>query len=137
MIEYIHLGPSRALPEISKSLPFRAVLIVEGGVTPEHRAAVSRWLVEAGSLYVMTWGAECESWADSVHRANLDAFDSDEIPDHAVVMTTAHEHEPLGDVFWFSKHTAMHPCFPLDDILLLHLSPTARERDIIDQYLAA
>lgn len=137
MIEYIAVSSSGPLPEIPASRPFKAVLIVEEAVTPERQAAVSRWLVESGCLYLMACGDDCGTWADSVDRANREAFDCDEIPDDRVVITTRHEDEPLKEVFWFSKHTAMHPCFPLDDIVLLHLSPIARQREIVDEYLAA
>lgn len=137
MIQYIAVSSSGPLPEISAARPFKAVVIVEDAVTPEHRAKVSRWLVESGCLYMMAWGAECRAWADSVDQANREAFDCDEIPDDRVVITTWHAEESPQETFWFSKHTAMHPCFPLDDVVLVHLAPIGRQREVMDEYLAA
>jgi len=86
---------------------------------------------------MMAWGIECRSWENSVDLANVEAFDLDEIPDDSLVITTWHQHEPLQEVFWFSKHSAMHPCCRLDKTVLLHLSSNGREREMTDAYLGA
>jgi len=131
---YCQLTSSSQLPDISALRPFKTVVIVEDVVTADRQATISRWLVEFGCRYMMAWGKECSSWDDSVNLANLEAFDSEEIPDDRLVITTCHEDEQLKDVFWYSKHTAMHPCFRLNNVLLLHLSPIEREREFSAEY---
>ena len=93
--------------------------------------------MDSGCLYVMAWGEGCSSWEEPVGLANLEAFDPEEIPDDRVVITTWHEDEPLNEVFWFSKHTAMHPCYELDNAVLLHLVPVGREQELTDEFDAA
>ena len=133
-MRYLHLTSKVVLPEIGSLRPFKAVVIVEEDVTDERRREISRWLVASGCVYAMAWGKDCSAWDDSIDWANVDAFESSEIPDDCLVITTWHEKESLIDVFWFSKHTAMHPCHTLDNVLLLHLATHEREADIVAQY---
>ena len=107
--------------------PFKAVVIIATSFKPEQQTTISKWLVEQGCLYMMAWGDNCSSWAESVLLANRKAFTTPEIPDQSLVMTTFHDTESLKDVFWYAKHTAMHPCHKLENVLLLHLSLAARE----------
>lgn len=134
---YIQISASSALPDISASPPFKAVVIVDEGVTADRRSAVGHWLVEAGCLYMMAWGTECSAWQDAVVLANREAFEFGEIPDDRLIITTCHENEAPVDVFWFAKHSAMHPCARLDDVVLVHVSRDARERELTDEYLGA
>lgn len=133
-MNYIQVTASTELPDLSELRPFKALVIVEDAVTPERQAVISRWLVDSGCLYMMAWGEDCASWQESVDRANIETFNSGEIPDDCVVITTSHEDELLKQVFWFSKHTAMHPCFELDNTLLLHLTTVTREQELTDTY---
>jgi hypothetical protein len=136
-MKYIQLTDTAPLPNVAALRPFKAVVIVEATVDAARQAAVSEWLVGSGCLYMMTWGQGCSSWNDAVNLANLEAFNFADIPDTQLVITTCHENQPLHEVFWFSKYTAMHPCFPLDNILLLHLSPMAREAALSADYARA
>lgn len=136
-MHYVQLTSSGTLPDLSALQPFMAVVIIEDAVTPDHQAAISRWLVATGCRYMMAWGQECRAWGDSVDLANREAFDHEEIPDDRIVITTWHENEPLREVFWFSKHSAMHPCFRLNNVVLLHLSPVPRERELSAEYAGA
>jgi len=102
--QYLHIKPETALPDIGALAPFRAVVIVEAVVSPEWQSLVSDWLVRSGCLYMMAWGTNCSSWDDSVDMANVQQFDCGEIPEDGFVMTTWHEKEPLGEVFWFAKN---------------------------------
>ena len=83
---------------------------------------------------MMAWGDDCSAWGDSVNLANRQAFETDEIPDASLVMTTCHDDETLRETFWFSKHSAMHPCCQLEHVVLLHLAPVSREQDLIAEY---
>ena len=72
-----------------------------------------------------------------MNLVNLEAYQFSRIPDDCFVMTTCHESQVLNDVFWFSKYSAMHPCFRLDNILLLHLTSAGREQELIEEYMDA
>jgi hypothetical protein len=142
-VDYLLLTTSTELPDISALHPFKAVVIVEDTVTPDRQAEISQWLVDEGCLYMMAWGEACRSWEESVDLANLETFDFGEIPDDRLIVTTWHADESLKDVFWFAKHTAMHPCFPLNKTVLLHLAPMApmaskaREKELTDEFAGA
>jgi hypothetical protein len=71
---------------------------------------------------MMAWGLECSSWDDSVDISNLKLFDYGEIPDDQFVMTTWHTDEPLSEVFWYSKNTALHPTIEIERTLLVHIA---------------
>ena len=133
-MDYIHLTTSGELPDATALRPFKTVVIAEDTVTPERQAAISQWLVASGCLYMMAWGHDCSSWAESVALANRQAFDTDEIPNASLVMTTWHADETLQETFWFSKHTAMHPCASLENIVLLHMAEVGREQEMIAAY---
>jgi len=138
-MHYIRLTSAVALPDISGQRPFKAIVIVDDTLADEPMAReqqtiVSKWLVAAGCLYLMSWGKGCSSWNDSVNLANLEAFQFGEIPDDQLVVTTSHANEALRDVYWYSKYTAMHPCFSLDHTVLLHLSSVDREDEFRAEY---
>jgi hypothetical protein len=135
--KYLQLAPADTLPELPDLRPFKAVVIVATPVTPDQQNDISHWLVKSGCLYMMAWGEYCIAWAESVQRANREAFTTPEIPDQSLVITTSHEVEALKDVFWYAKHTAIHPCFKLDNILLLDISTTGREQEICTEFAAA
>jgi len=137
IIKYLQRAPTDRLPDLPDLEPCKVVLIVETSITPNQRTRISEWLVATGCLYMMAWGLDCASWASSVQLANRKAFDTPEIPDKSLVITTWHNDVPLEDVFWFTKHTASHPCFQLDNVLLLHLSAEGREQELCNEYLAA
>ncbi|NND36722.1 MAG: hypothetical protein HKN81_06245 [Gammaproteobacteria bacterium] len=136
-MQYIQLIPATLPPDVSALSPFKAVVIVEDAATPERRAVISKWLVESGCLYMMARGRDSDAWQDAVQAANLAAFDLDEIPDDRLIIATSHGDEPLDEVFWFAKYTAMHPCHTLETVLVLDLSATGREREICAAYEAA
>jgi hypothetical protein len=136
-MQYLHLAPSDALPDLSGLRPFKAVVIIATPVRTARQATISQWLVQSGCLYMMAWGDGGASWEQSIQRANREAFSTPEIPDESLVITTGHKVEPLKDVFWFAKHTAMHPCCKLDHVLLLHLSMVEREQELCAEYASS
>ena len=136
-MDYVQLTALSNLPDLSALRPFKTVVLVEDVVTSDRQAAICRWLVETGCRYIMAWGGECGSWDDSVDLANREKFNFEDIPDEGVVITTWHEDESLKEVFWFAKHTAIHPCFPLDNTVLLHLASFGREQGISAEYTDA
>lgn len=86
---------------------------------------------------MMAWGTESSRWDDAVDDANLERFDYGEIPEDKFVVTTWHADAPLSEVFWFAKELANHPTVKLRDTLLLHISPTASEAEILAAFESA
>lgn len=136
-IKYLQLKPGSELPDVSDLRPFRTIVVIDEEVTPAWQAKVSVWLVESGCLYVVAWGKECSAWDDAVDMANMRAFDYSGIPDDRFVMTTWHDKEPLIDVFWFSKHHALHSTVELAHTLVLHVSSQNREQEFLLDYAKA
>jgi len=132
--EYIHLKPSDPLPESALKKPFAAVVIIDAIVSNDWRNDVSCWLVETGCLYMMAWGNDCSLWDDSVDWVNLEAHQFGDIPDHKSVMTTWHENEPLGDVFWFANNVATHPNVLINHLVVLDINETPREQTLRDLF---
>src|SRR5271165_5790832 len=111
---YLHLKPGEAPPQLEGADYSKALLVIEGGVTPDWQAAVSDWLVLNGCRYMMAWGIKCSEWDTSVDIANLRAFGYGEIPDDGFVMTTWHERDSLEEACWFAAHAAVHESLPLE-----------------------
>ena len=135
--EYLLLKPESPPPNITAFPPFRAVVIVEADVTPEWQSLVSRWLVKSGCLYMMAWGVNCSTWHDLVDMANIEQFNFSPIPDDKFVFTTCHTDEPQEGVFWYSKNCALHSSVELERTVLLHISASNRERELLKAYADA
>lgn len=130
-MRYLHLATTDPVPQWSGDRPFKAIVLVTQDVPDAHRLAICRKLVNAGCRYLMIHGEHCRAWDEFAHQVTESQENaSTRIPDEQIVMTTWHERESLADVLWFAKHTAMHPCFTLDDLWVLDLSPTERERQL-------
>jgi hypothetical protein len=138
-MRYMRVEPGNGLKPYDGARPFRAVVVVEEAVSPEWRAAASKWLVDSDCLYMMAWGQECSLWDDSVDLANIAAFNFGEIPERHFVMTTWHEHEPLEEVFWFAKNLAFTAGSRVEiaDTVILHVSRVDREEEYATLYAAA
>lgn len=136
VVTYMQIAPASPLPAIS-SEPFRTVVVAAMAVSPEWQGLVSKWLVQAGCLYMMAWGPNSSSWDDSVDMANLDRFDFGEIPDTSSVVTTWHDDEPIEEVFWFSKNAAEHPDVELCHTIILDISAENRSIQVLECYAAA
>jgi hypothetical protein len=134
---YIHLTPFSVPPPSVITGPFLAIVIIEQCVALKWQLQLSTWLVESGCRYMMAWGENCSSWDDSVDMANLEAFDYGDIPDDQFVMTTWHENEPLGDVFWFAKYAASHPTIELEQVIIVHLAASSALDSMLRDYEAA
>lgn len=83
---------------------------------------------------MMAWGQDCSSWDDSVDMENLKAHDYGEVPESDVIMTTWHDDEPLKDVFWFSKYSAVHPKKGRLYSVVIHISDHDRRSDFLARY---
>lgn len=83
---------------------------------------------------MMAWGNECDSWAESVAEATSEAFNYEDIPEESQVISTAHEDDPLDEVFWFSKNKAHHPAHELNNTVILHVSAQNKQAEIEGQY---
>ena len=133
-VHYRRLGQDRPLPDLRKLEPFRAVLVAETNCPVEFRSTCAGWLVRHGCRYFQSWGVACEEWHDAVDWALLETFHFAEVPEERFVMTTWHENETLNDAFWFAHHSAHHDCLVLNHTVILDLSSTDREQNLIKQY---
>ncbi|MEO8673039.1 MAG: hypothetical protein ABI411_17105 [Tahibacter sp.] len=131
---YLQLSPNTDPPDLPSSPAMRAVVIIDADVAPDWQRFVSQWLVRSGCLYMLAWGPGCSSWDDSVDFASIERHGFQAIPDDESVMTTWHENDPLEDVFHFAKSCASHPTVPLDRTVLLHISTTPREHEMLARY---
>lgn len=132
--KYVHILPGAELPDQVFGNPFAAVVIIEMDVTAEWRSTVSRWLVDTGCLYMMSWGTDCSMWDDSVDHANLEDWDYGDIPEDRLVLTTWHANDPLETVLWFAQHGAHHEQLKSGSLLLLDISPNPREDFILAEF---
>lgn len=133
-VRYIHLQPNSDLPDISDLAPFKVIVIADNSIDEMWIWDASRWLVESGCRYMMAWGNECDSWAESVAEATSEAFNYEDIPEESQVISTAHEDDPLDEVFWFSKNKAHHPAHKLNNTVILHVSAQNKQAEIEGQY---
>ena len=131
---YVHLPSGSELPTLPSDQAFRAVLIVEAPVTVQWQDRVSKWLVDSGCLYMMAWGPGCSSWDDSVDWANIESFESGDIPEDRFVLTTWHEGQSLEEVFDFCKACAKHPVVPLPVVMLIHIAEQDRETELRERF---
>ena len=131
---YVHLPSGSELPTLPSDQAFRAVLIVEAPVSVQWQDRVSKWLVDSGCLYMMAWGLGCRSWDDSVDWANIESFESGDIPEDRFVLTTWHEGQSLEEVFDFCKACAKHPVVPLPVVMLIHIAEQDRETELRERF---
>ncbi len=136
-VEYLHLQPGAAPPDMDRRAPYRAVIVVDTDVSAEWRADVSTWLVSTGCLYMCAWGRECSAWDDSVDWANLAEFEFGDIPDDRFVMTTWHARESLADAMFFARSCALHPTVDLEITILIHITDEPDPHRLLDAFAAA
>jgi hypothetical protein len=136
-VQYERITASSVPDNLITPEHFRAVVVAEAAVADERRAEISQWLVASGCLYMMAWGTECRAWQDAVNLANLQSWEFGTIPDDCLVITTSHPDETLADVFWFSKYTAMHPCAPLEKVVLIHITKEGAAKELQQQLIAS
>ncbi|HZF95897.1 MAG TPA: hypothetical protein VEZ20_13620, partial [Allosphingosinicella sp.] len=135
-LRYLHLPPGREPPALTCG-PFRAAIVSEAEAPQEWRARIAEWLVKSGCLHVVAWGAECETWHDTVDWANLEAFAFGDIPDDSFVMTTWHADEPLSEALWFAGQCAFHPDVELAETIILHVAEAAGKAGMLERYAAS
>ena len=144
----VYCAAGNALAAIHAALtrfqaPFKTVFIANSGsdgdaqeVDGIQQSVIAQLLVEAGCLYFMATGPEARSWQDAVNLANLQAWDFGKIPDDKLIICTHHGNESLKDVFWYCKHTAMHPCAPLDEVCIMQTGDALPEARVMADFLA-
>ncbi|MDQ8755172.1 hypothetical protein RCO27_02915 [Sphingosinicella sp. LHD-64] len=133
---YVRISEASGLPEISEYRPFRAVVVLDADYSDSWQDEVSRWLVDAGCLYMMAWGPNCGSWDDSVDYAQIQKY-PDEPPQADFVMTTWHERETLEEVFWFARFCAHDPYDLIENSLIVHVGTVDRATEFMALYAQA
>ncbi len=136
-MKYIHLRNGMTPPDLEGILPFRAVVIVEEIVDTDWQNQISKWLVSSRCFNMMAWGINCSEWDYSVDTANLEMFDYGEIPEENFVMTSWHKEESKSDVFWFCEHCVTHDKLDTFETVILDISETDRETEIMLEYQSA
>ena len=126
-MEYVQLNEEGVLPAIRNLGPFKVVLAVEDPVSPERQHQVSEWLVAMGGMYVMICGSDCESWQDSIRRANLERVPLERMQPEEFVMITTHPHERLRGIYKFASKHARHTHVSMDTVLTVHVARQNRE----------
>ena len=126
-MKYIQLNEHGELPRIGDLAPFKVVLAVEDPVSPQRQRSVSEWLVDMGGVYVMICGSDCDSWQESIRRANLERFPLESMQPEEFVMLTIHPHERLRAIFRYAKKFARHTHVETDNLVTVHLSCHNRE----------
>ena len=125
-MEYFQLTETSDLPEIGQYSPFKAVLAIEDSVSPARQSEISSWLVANGGIYAIICGSDCQSWEDSIRRANLAQVDIGNMKPEEFVMITTHPHERLRSVLWHAKKHAHHTHVKTDNVLTLHIGEQNR-----------
>ncbi len=133
-MQYFRITENSRLPDLSAFRPFKVVFVGEDRVSPERCSEVCAWLVDSGCLYAMAWGEACDEWYGAIQQANRQAHAAEQIPDKSLIIATVHADESLRDTFWFARYTAMHPCFPLDNLVLLHVGAKANKKEVLAIY---
>jgi hypothetical protein len=126
-VSYLQLPPDGELPEMKDATPFIGILILDDEVSEMWRWEASRWLASTGCRFMLAWGRDCGAWEESVQDANQEAFNYEDIPEDQILMTTSHEDDELDEVFWFARHRAAHPAWPLNRTLILHVAAQPRK----------
>lgn len=132
-IKYFHLSPDADLPTLEGLRQFKTILVADVEVQETTMWDVSRWLIESGCLYALTWGIDCEAWHEALDDAYLEAINYEDVPAAQALISTWHEDEDLEEVFWFAKHRAAHPA-DLQETLILHIADTQRREELEAQY---
>ena len=133
---YVRISEGTELPAIDEYRPFRAVVVLDADYSAKWQDEVSRWLVDAGCLYMMAWGPACSSWDDSVDYAQIAKY-PDGVPEPDFVMTTWHERETLEEVFWFAGFCAYDPYDLIKHSLIVHVSTVDRAVELMALYAQA
>lgn len=136
-MRYINIHRLTELPDISDLAPFKTILLPEDTVSEPRQAEISTWLVKMGCRYVMSRGETCDSWCESVRRANLALFDLDTMSPRDFVMTTRHRYESVKYLFGYAKKFAVHPEVKFKDCVVLHLHHGDRSTEYLSMYQRA
>ncbi|MFW2343010.1 DUF7684 family protein [Brevundimonas sp.] len=131
-VSYVHLTAGEKPVGTLPAAPFIAVIVGTRSVEAGWRPTVSHWLVENRCLYACSWGVDAEAWHDSVDLANLEVDDFN-VSEASHVMTTCHDGDSLDEVFWFAGHAAHHGVITLEHVLIVDISPEAREADMLSR----
>ena len=132
-IQYLHLQPGQALPNLALP-PFRVAVVIEAIVGMPWRIAVCDWLAQAGCRYLLAWGPDCSLWDDVMDETSVMLKISGELPEDHLVMTTWLDEDTLAEFMAHCKHHADHPDLHLRNTLLLHIGAEPRELALLRAY---
>ena len=95
------------LPGLLTAPTPRFVLLVVADTADLDGTALVEWagrVLERGATYVCCWGPGCSRLEECFDEAGLlrENFE----PSNRVIMTTAHDGEPIEEAAWFALHSA-------------------------------
>lgn len=135
---YVHLPPDEDCPQPVDSGPIAAVVIIEiSNWSDRWQRHVCKWLLDSHVHYVMIWGNSCADWHDRVDDEFIITHPTDDLSDTELVMTAWHDDETLDEVFWFARNAAHHPEYEFSDLLIVHLSVTRNEPEMLRRFDSA
>lgn len=115
--------------------------MADTAVDLEWRFDIAKRLIQAGCVYAIAWGVDCEGWEECVDWAYLDKVEFQDGPDEEFVMTTSHKDESLYEALRFSIYASTHPYTALEETLIIQVGerfdPSAigetYQRAVLDQ----
>lgn len=98
-------------------------------VTAEERSALCDEVIGQGCRYAVCAGHQCSVWHDDIDMTYLATDSNFNPPNERFVMTTWHEHEPLGEVVEFFLLTTSFDSFRPTKFLIVFVgaNPAAEE----------
>jgi hypothetical protein len=111
---------------------FATLLMVnDTSITPVEQNRLSDQLVRQGCRFAVCAGHDCSSWDDSIDHAFLATESNFNPSDDRRVLTTWHEHEPLGEILeFFRGYTAFGGFTPRHFLILLLGENSAIESEL-------
>ena len=134
-MNYLCLPPESNPPSIP-SVPSRFLVIADVTASVPWVESVCRWIVGSGCLYMMAWGRSDMRWEGFVDRINDDEFAGREVPVDRFILTTTDyaDDKSLSEFFSSAKIIATHPDVKLVRTVILHISATNRQKELLWQY---
>ena len=132
-ISYLALAEHDDLSKIRQSGPFKCAILLAGHLSPDWRDALIEKLLDAGCVYAMVYGPECEKFHDRIDEIAAEKIWADE----RVIMTTWHGNETLSELFHFAKFAANHPDIDTEEVLIADIGVPSREMPITTAFRQA
>ncbi|WP_230659918.1 DUF7684 family protein [Psychrobacter sp. I-STPA10] len=112
---------------------FKVAIILDKPTDHNLRNDCIHWLVHQPCYYVLTWGIDCELWEDWFDET-LVMYNIEHEIKEKFVMTTSHQSDTANEFIDFVIRCATHPNIHLKNLLILHITNTANEKEILSKF---